>query len=99
MPTNDELLYAIQQLVSNHSAYRAEITDIVLSMQRRMLAGEKLLITCMDELEEERAARIEADEAIANANRIIANKKRFTDAILVCVVVIFIIMMLLRLRG
>lgn len=99
MPSNDELLHAIQQLVSNHSAYRAEITDIVLGMQRRMLAGEQLLIACMDAIEEERAARTASDAANAEANRIIANKKRFTDAILACVVFLFVIMVLLSLRG
>jgi hypothetical protein len=99
MPTNDELLYAIQQLVSNHSAYRAEITDIVMAMQRRMVASEKLLVRVMEELEEERAARIAADQATSEAGRILATKKRFTDAILACVVFLFVIMVLLSFRG
>jgi VIT1/CCC1 family predicted Fe2+/Mn2+ transporter len=98
MATNDELIRAIQRFADQQGVYRAELVASLRELQRRLLAGEKLLLDIRQkaaDLETRFTAEIEADR---HARHVLTVRFWFLFGAIVCVVLLFLIMALLSFR-
>lgn len=92
MPSNDELIRAIQRFVDQQAVYRAELTKALLDTQRRVAASEVLLLDTRRAFEAERAAT-------RQERRVLRIRIWFLYGVVACLVLLFIIMTLLSFRN